>query len=97
MLRVQVGSFADPANARPLLERLKGAYPGSKIVGVDLPEGRRYRVYAGQFQTEAAAEQAAAHPERALEPILSSSATTFRERLRGILEGCRSMANGLND
>jgi rare lipoprotein A len=67
VLRVQVGSFADPANARTLVERLRSAYPGSKIVGVDLPDGRRSRVYAGQFQTEAAAEQAAAHLRRALE------------------------------
>lgn len=67
VLRVQVGSFADPANARLLLERLKGSYPGSRAVAVDLPEGRRYRVYAGQFQTEPAAEQAAAHLKRSLD------------------------------
>ena len=67
VLRVQVGSFADPANARALVERLRGTYPGSRIVGVDLPDGRRYRVYAGQFHTEAAAEQAAAHLRWALE------------------------------
>lgn len=67
VLRVQVGSFADPANARLLLERLKGSYPGSRAVAVDLPEGRRYRVYAGQFQTEPAAEQAAAYLKRSLD------------------------------
>jgi len=67
VLRVQVGSFADPANARPLLERLKGSYPGSRAVAVDFPEGRRYRVYAGQFQTEPAAEQAAAYLKRSLD------------------------------
>ena len=67
VMRVQVGSFADPANARVLLERLKGRYPGSRAVSVDLPEGRRYRVYAGQFQTESAAEQAAAQLKRSLD------------------------------
>ena len=67
VLRVQVGSFADPANAQALVERLRNAYPGSRAVAVDLPDGRRYRVYAGQFQTEAAAEQAAVHLKRALD------------------------------
>jgi rare lipoprotein A len=66
-LRVQVGSFADPANAQALVERLKGAYPGSRVVAVDVSDGRRYRVYAGQFQTETAAEQAAAHLKRSLD------------------------------
>ena len=67
MVQYRKALFADPANARTLVERLRSAYPGSKIVGVDLPDGRRYRVYAGQFQTEVAAEQAAAHLRRALE------------------------------
>lgn len=67
VLRVQVGSFADPANAQALLQRLRSAYPGSRAIAVDLPDGRRYRVYAGQFQTEVEAEQAAAHLKRALD------------------------------
>ena len=67
VLRVQVGSFADPANALLLVDRLKARYPGSKVVGIDLPDGRRYRVYAGQFQTEPAAEQAAAQLRRVLD------------------------------
>ena len=67
VLRVQAGSFADPANAHLLVERLKARYPGSKVVGIDLPDGRRYRVYAGQFQTEPAAEQAAAQLRRVLD------------------------------
>lgn len=67
VLRVQVGSFADPANAAALVERLRGVYPGTRAVTVELPEGRRYRVYAGQYQTEAAAEQAAGHLKRALD------------------------------
>ena len=66
-LRVQVGSFADPSNAQALVQRLRKAYPGSRAVAVDLPDGRRYRVYAGQFRTEADAEQAAAHLKRALD------------------------------
>lgn len=61
VLRVQVGSFADPANAHLLVDRLRTRYPGSKVMPIDLPEGRRYRVYAGQFQSQPAAEQAAAH------------------------------------
>ncbi|MCC6966084.1 MAG: septal ring lytic transglycosylase RlpA family protein [Nitrospira sp.] len=67
VLRVQVGSFADPANAQALVHRLRNAYPGSRAVAVDLADGRRYRVYAGQFQTESQAEQAAAHLKRALD------------------------------
>lgn len=67
VLRVQVGAFADPTNARVLLQRLQDAYPGSKMVAVDLPVGRRYRVYAGRFQTEAAAERASARLKAALD------------------------------
>lgn len=67
VLRVQVGSFADPANAHALVQRLRNAYPGSRVVPVDLPDGRRYRVYAGQFQTESQAEQAARQLKRALD------------------------------
>lgn len=66
-LRLQVASFADPVNAQALVERLlKGGYPGSRVVVVDLLEGRRYRVYTGQFHTESTAEQAAAHLKRVL-------------------------------
>lgn len=67
VLRLQVGSFADPANAQALLQRLQNAYPGSRAIAVDLPDGRRYRVYAGQFQTEVEAEQAAVHLKRVLD------------------------------
>ncbi|HLZ35832.1 MAG TPA: septal ring lytic transglycosylase RlpA family protein [Nitrospira sp.] len=58
-LRVQIGSFAEQQNAVNLLERTKRAYPGGRIQMVDLPEGRRYRVQAGEFRTEAQAEAAA--------------------------------------
>ncbi|MCE7976710.1 MAG: septal ring lytic transglycosylase RlpA family protein [Nitrospira sp. NTP1] len=67
VLRVQVGSFAEPANALALVQRLRTAYPGSRVVPVDLPDGRRYRVYAGQFHSESQAEQAAVHLKRALD------------------------------
>ncbi len=58
-LRVQVGSFADPANARALIDRLKGRYPDSRIVMVELPEGKRYRVQVGRFTNETQAEAVA--------------------------------------
>lgn len=66
-LRVQVGSFADLQNAKDLLARLKGDYPGGRIVTADLPEGRRYRVQVGQFGTEAQAQHAATRLERLLD------------------------------
>ncbi|MEW6247085.1 MAG: septal ring lytic transglycosylase RlpA family protein [Nitrospirota bacterium] len=58
-LRVQVGSFADPANARALIDRLKDRYPDSRIVMVELPEGKRYRVQVGRFTSETQAEAVA--------------------------------------
>lgn len=67
-LRLQVASFADPVNAQALAERLaRSGYPGSTAVAVDLPEGRRYRVYTGRFPTESTAEQAATHLKRVLD------------------------------
>ncbi len=63
-LRLQVGSFSDPQNARMLLDRVKGAYAGGRIVQVELAEGRRFRVQVGQFLTEAEAQQAASRLER---------------------------------
>lgn len=58
VLRVQVGAFADSLNARGLFEQVGGQYPGGRVVPVDLPEGRRYRVQVGQFMTEAEAQAA---------------------------------------
>lgn len=58
VLRVQVGAFADPLNARSLFEQVAAQYPGGRVVQVDLPEGRRYRVQVGQFLTEADAQTA---------------------------------------
>jgi rare lipoprotein A len=65
-LRIQIGSFAEQQNALFLLERANRAYPGGRIQTVDLPEGRRYRVQAGEFRTEAQAEAAAASLESEL-------------------------------
>lgn len=72
VFRVQVASFADPANAELLVDRLKTRYPGSRAVGIDLPEGRRYRVYTGQFQGERVAEEAAAYLRKVLntDPVI---------------------------
>lgn len=58
VLRVQVGAFADPLNARGLFEQVGAQYPGGRVVQVELPEGRRYRVQVGQFATEADAQAA---------------------------------------
>lgn len=57
-LRVQVGAFADPLNAKGLFERVGARYPGGRVVQVDLPEGRRYRVQVGQFMAESDAQLA---------------------------------------
>lgn len=59
VLRVQIGSFADLQNARALFEQVRGELSGGRIIPVDLPEGRRYRVQVGQFAGEAAANAAA--------------------------------------
>lgn len=58
-LRVQIGSFAEQRNAMTLLERAQRMYPGGRIQAVDLPDGRRYRVHVGEFNTENQAESAA--------------------------------------
>lgn len=66
-LRIQVGSFADYQNAVNMVERLKTSYHGGRIVTVELPEGRRYRVQVGEFMTEAQAESAASRLESFLD------------------------------
>jgi len=60
-LRLQVASFSDLANAQALADKLRGSYSHVRLVTVELPDGRRYRVQAGQFQTESQAEAAALH------------------------------------
>lgn len=67
VLRIQVGSFADRQNAVSLLERLKINYKGGRIVTIELPEGRRYRVQVGEFMTEAQAQAAASRLESFLD------------------------------
>jgi rare lipoprotein A len=67
VLRIQVGSFADHQNAVSLLERLKAVYRGGRILAIDLPEGRRYRVQVGEFVTEAQAQAAASRLESTLD------------------------------
>lgn len=67
VLRIQVGSFVDHQNAVKLLERLRASYRGGRILMIELPEGRRYRVQIGEFETEAQAQAAAARLESSLD------------------------------
>jgi rare lipoprotein A len=64
-LRVQAGAFADYENARALLERIERDFPDGRIIYVDLPEGRRYRVRFGRFLTESEAQRIADRFNRA--------------------------------
>lgn len=57
--RLQVASFEELGNAQAFVERLNTGYPDTKIVMAELPEGTRYRVLAGRYQTERQAEAAA--------------------------------------
>lgn len=66
LLRVQVGAFADLQNARALFAQVQRDFPDGRIIQVDLPEGRRYRVRIGRFSTEPEAQMAAARLDRAL-------------------------------
>ena len=64
VLRVQIGSFADPHNARALLDQVRPDFPEGQIVEVDVAEGRRYRVRVGKFLTESEARASAARMDR---------------------------------
>ncbi|HET8580041.1 MAG TPA: septal ring lytic transglycosylase RlpA family protein [Nitrospiraceae bacterium] len=66
-LRIQVASFAEPANAQSLVGRLKRQYPDVRMVAIDLPSGRRYRVQVGQFMSERQAEVVAERLESQFE------------------------------
>ena len=66
VLRVQVGSFADIQNARALLAQVQRDFAEGRIVQVDLPDGRRYRVQIGRFLTEPEAQKASTRLDRAL-------------------------------
>jgi rare lipoprotein A len=65
VLRVQVGSFADLQNARALLAQVQRDIADGRILQIDLPEGRRYRVQIGRFLTEPEAQMAAVRLDRA--------------------------------
>lgn len=56
VLRVQVASLSEPANAKVLANRLRERYPDVRVVRVRLPDGVYYRVQAGQFTSERQAE-----------------------------------------
>lgn len=64
VLRVQVGAFADLRNARTLLTQVQRDFVDGRIIQVDLPEGRRYRVQIGRFLTEPEAQMAAVRLDR---------------------------------
>lgn len=72
VLRVQVGSFAEPANAQAMVDRLRGQYPDVRIEVVQLPEGQRHRVLVGRFTSEQQAEAVADRLEALLhmEPLV---------------------------
>ncbi|OQW37002.1 MAG: hypothetical protein A4E19_14820 [Nitrospira sp. SG-bin1] len=66
VLRVQVGAFADLQNARALLTQVQRDFADGRIIQVDLPEGRRYRVQVGRFLSESEAQLAAVRLDRTL-------------------------------
>ena len=53
-LWVQVASLADPVNAHTLIAKLKEGYRGQEVrlVTVDAPGSRRYRIQVGRFASE---------------------------------------------
>jgi rare lipoprotein A len=57
-LYVQVGSFAQDANARQLAARLKENHQ-VRVLVVNLSEGRRYRVQVGPYRNEVDAQSVA--------------------------------------
>lgn len=64
VLRLQVGAFSDLDNARALFTQVRSELAGGRIMQIDLPEGRRYRVQVGQFMLEADAQAASARLDR---------------------------------
>lgn len=65
VLRVQVGAFADLQNARALFAQVRRDFTDGRVIQVDLPEGRRYRVQFGRFLTEPEAQTTAVRLDRA--------------------------------
>ncbi len=64
VLRVQVAAFADLQNARALFAEVQRDFADGRIIQIDLPEGRRYRVQIGRFLTEPEAQMAAGRLDR---------------------------------
>jgi rare lipoprotein A len=56
---VQVGAFLQPENANRLKAQLEQQYPPVSVVTYDSPTGTFYRVRAGRFATEDAAQELA--------------------------------------
>jgi rare lipoprotein A len=68
---VQVGSFADPANARRLGERLGRDYHDVRIIETTSEANRYYRVRMGMFMDRISAEQRALTVSRVgLHPVI---------------------------
>lgn len=63
-LRVQAASYAEITNAQAMLRKLQEQFRDARIVTVELPEGRRYRVQIGQFASEQEAQATAERLER---------------------------------
>ncbi|CUS34839.1 SPOR domain-containing protein [Candidatus Nitrospira nitrificans] len=64
VLRVQVGAFTALQNARALLAHVQRDFADGRIIQVDLPEGRRYRVQIGRFLIESEAQIAVGRLDR---------------------------------
>ncbi len=64
VLRLQIGAFADLQNARALFSQVQRDFADGRIIQVDLPEGRRYRVQIGRFLTESEAQMASTRVDR---------------------------------
>jgi len=56
---VQVGSFADPANAQRMRRRVAQYYPDARIVEASAGDAHYYRVWMGAFMDHAEAESRA--------------------------------------
>lgn len=71
-LRIQVGSFADASLAQALLGRVRALHYDGRILVVTLPEGKRYRVQVGRYQSEQEAETVATRvgAELQVDPLL---------------------------
>jgi rare lipoprotein A len=68
---VQVGSFADPANAQRLGDQLRRYYDDVRIIESTSEENRYYRVRMGMFLDRGSAEQRALTVSRiGLHPVI---------------------------